>query len=175
MPPKAPSVTSIGHYMTEQMALARLCSDALRTAICFYLFLKYSAAISYGTAFEDSCEHSWEIPSLKCPFIHLLSVAGSLCSDISYFAQLFQNLFHLTQSQFIILHTPPFLSPPTPFLSLWHSAKFIRALFPLLTSLPAAGWGLDRHRKPTASRCSNAQILRDPNQAPSIQKLETQT
>lgn len=33
--------------------------------------------MSYGTAFEDSCEHSWEIPSLKCP-IYSSFVSGRL-------------------------------------------------------------------------------------------------
>lgn len=95
-----------------------------------YLFLVVISVFSWYLIWNSFWWFLWA-PAGKfllwsAPSIHLLSVAGSLHTDILYFPQLVQNLFLLTQTQFIILNTSLFPLPS--FLSLWPSVKFIRAL-----------------------------------------------
>lgn len=126
---RQPASPLFGHCDTEQIALSKLALTCLYTVTCFYLLLKYFSAISYGTAFEDSCE-----PQLGNSFFEVLRLfifcqwqalyALTFYTFRSYFKIYFiwrrVNLSFCTQSHFFFRS----------FLSFWHSAKFIRALFP---------------------------------------------
>lgn len=99
----------------------------------------------------------------SAPSIHLLSMAGSLHTDILHFPQLVQNLFLLTKTQFIILNTSLFPLPS--FLSLWPSVKFIRVL---AFSFQVPPKNLERYQNPISSKCSDLQFSQAPLQGQNV-------